>query len=106
MARFVYTFTNSRTGTVITLGSSPTLTKKQEREHGITPETLAEWNIGYSSVDGPPPPPPDRLFPGTFRERYVKSFKNRLAEMRMMHVGLGSGFWHPYDVWYLFTGRA
>lgn len=32
--------------------------------------------------------------------------KNRYKEIKMLHIGLGSGFWHPYDVIYVVTGRV
>lgn len=36
----------------------------------------------------------------------MKALRSRLVEIRMLHVGLGSQFWHWRDVLYLLTGRA
>jgi hypothetical protein len=36
--------------------------------------------------------------------RYAKGFKERAAEVRMLHVGFGSNFWHPLDILFVVTG--
>ena len=38
-------------------------------------------------------------------KEYYKRVQDRIKEVRMLHVGLGSNFWHPYDVWFVITGR-
>lgn len=34
----------------------------------------------------------------------IKEIKARYAEVKMLHVGLGSNFWHPLDVLFVLTG--
>lgn len=36
---------------------------------------------------------------------YIRNFKNRLFELRMIHIALDSTVWHPLDVVFLFTGK-
>ena len=36
----------------------------------------------------------------------VLRFRERLAAVRMLHVGLGSNFWHWRDIWFVITGRV
>jgi hypothetical protein len=35
---------------------------------------------------------------------YRKRFKARYSELSMLHVGLGSNFWHPLDIIFVVTG--
>lgn len=34
----------------------------------------------------------------------IKRVKDRIAEVKMLHVSLGSNLWHPIDVLFVFTG--
>jgi hypothetical protein len=36
----------------------------------------------------------------------LKRIRNRYVEMKLMHVGLNSAFWHPLDVLYVLTGQV
>jgi hypothetical protein len=39
-------------------------------------------------------------------ERGGAGMKNRVAEIRMLHAGLGSKFWHWRDILYVLTGKV
>lgn len=32
--------------------------------------------------------------------------KLRMVQVRMLHIGLNSNFWHWRDVWFVLTGRT
>ena len=32
--------------------------------------------------------------------------KNRVLQVRMLHISLGSDFWHWRDIWFVLTGRT
>lgn len=36
----------------------------------------------------------------------IKRFKDRAVAVKMLHIGLGSSFWYPSDVWFVLTGRV
>jgi hypothetical protein len=36
----------------------------------------------------------------------LKRMKNRVVEIRMLHIGLNSSFWHPFDIVYVLTGKV
>lgn len=37
---------------------------------------------------------------------YYSKVSTRYKEVKMLHIGLNSGFWHPLDIWFVITGRA
>lgn len=36
----------------------------------------------------------------------LNRLKARYVQVKMLHIGLGSGVWHLVDIWYLLTGRV
>lgn len=37
-------------------------------------------------------------------QKKLKHFRDRVVEVKMLHIGLGSNLWYPMDVVYVVTG--